>query len=217
MPRNLAGSERDNNIYREISAIVTLPNGSEMFYGVDKKPIKADELGKKFGEYWGAMETLSNDTKIVYVVADASINYETLVKIFASARKERLYTIRFVVSPNDKTEANNILETILPKEVKTDIPQKPNPLMLVAALQKDGKIKLNNEDNTLDSLKARLAEVFRNRQENGVFREGTNETEKTVTIKAFRSAKYEEIAKLINALKEVGASPIILQIDDLSD
>ncbi|HMS41743.1 MAG TPA: biopolymer transporter ExbD [Pyrinomonadaceae bacterium] len=217
-PRNLKNSFRDFEIDNEISAVVTLPNNSDIFYRADKEKISADALGKKFEEYWGAMETLSNDTKTVYLIADSGNDYAGLVKIFELARKNKIYNIKLVVSPNDKADAKNVLEVLLPELPRnSSAPVKPNPLTLIAALQKDGKINLNNEQNTLDSLKARLKEVFRNREENGVFREGTNEVYKTVTVKGLRSAKYAEIAKLVDALKEAGASPILLQIDDLSD
>ncbi len=216
-PSNLKNSVADKDIEKEISAVVTLPNNSDIFYRAEKEKISADALGKKFEEYWGAMETLSNDTKTVYVIADSGNDYAGLVKIFELARKNKIYNIKLVVSPNDKADVKNVLEVVLPELPRnSSAPIKPNPLTLVADLQKDGKINLNNDTNTLDSLKARLREVFRNREENGVFRSGTNETEKTVFVKGFDSAKYEEIAKLINALKEVGASPIKLQIDDLA-
>ncbi len=217
-PRNLKNSFRDFEIDNEISAIVTLPNNSDIFYRADKQKISADELGKKFEEYWGASETLSNDAKTVYVIADASNDYAGLVKIFELARKNKIFNIKLVVSQNDKADVKNVLEVILPELPRNSSePVKPNPLTLIAALQKDGKVQLNREGNTLDAVKARLREVFRNREQNGVFKEGTNEIYKAVTVQGFRSAKYEEIAKLIDALKEVGASPILLQIDDLSD
>ena len=213
----MKNSFRDAAIEEEISVIVTLPNNTDILYRTDKQKISAAELGKKFEEYWGAMETLSYDAKVVCVVADAGNDYGTLVKIFEIARQKRIYKIKLVVSPDDKADTKNVLETILPELSRSNVPQKPNPLTLVAELKKDGKINLNNEENTLDSLKVRFREVFRNREANGVFKEGTNEVYKAVTVKGFRSAKYEEIAKLIDALKESGAYPIVLQIDDLSD
>jgi biopolymer transport protein ExbD len=50
-----------------------------------------------------------------------------------------------------------------------------------------------------------------------VFREGTNEVEKTVFIKSPKSVRYGDVIKVIDAAKMVGASPIGLQIDDLTD
>jgi biopolymer transport protein ExbD len=64
-------------------------------------------------------------------------------------------------------------------------------------------------------LTARLEEVFKDRESRGVLREGTNEVEKTIFIKAPRSVKYGDVVKVIDAVKLGGAQPIGLQIDDL--
>ncbi len=62
-----------------------------------------------------------------------------------------------------------------------------------------------------------LSEIFKERDTNGVFREGTNEVEKTVFIKSPRSVKYGDVVKVIDAVKLAGAQPIGLQIDDLTE
>ena len=66
-------------------------------------------------------------------------------------------------------------------------------------------------------LSAKLEEVFKDREARGVLREGTNEVEKTVFIKAPRSVKYGDVVKAIDAVKLAGAQPIGLQIDDLEN
>ena len=63
---------------------------------------------------------------------------------------------------------------------------------------------------------ASLQEIFKARESNGVFREGTNEIEKTIFIKSPTSVRYGDVVKVIDAAKMAGASPIGLQIDDLS-
>jgi biopolymer transport protein ExbD len=40
--------------------------------------------------------------------------------------------------------------------------------------------------------------------------------EKTITVKAPRSIKYGDVMKIVDAIKGAGASPIVLQLDDLS-
>jgi biopolymer transport protein ExbD len=62
----------------------------------------------------------------------------------------------------------------------------------------------------------RLREVFKERGNNGVFREGTNEVEKTVYLKVPKSAKYGDFIKLVEVVKGSGAEPIGIQIDDVS-
>jgi len=115
-------------------------------------------------------------------------------------------------------------EAKVPAEPKPDdqTVAKPNPLTLVVAINKaDKKITLNNEPlgdvtNTVD-LTERLEAIFKEREASGAFREGTNEVEKTLFIKSPRSVKYGEVVRIIDAVKQAGAQPIGLQIDDLTD
>lgn len=115
-------------------------------------------------------------------------------------------------------------EAKVPAEPK-DQPQqdvKPNPLTLVVAINKDTKaITLNNEPvgdvSDATALTAKLDEIFKSRETNGVFREGTNEVEKTIFIKSPTVVRYGDVVKVIDAVKMAKASPIGLQIDDLTE
>jgi biopolymer transport protein ExbD len=115
-------------------------------------------------------------------------------------------------------------EAKVPAEPK-DQPQqevKPNPLTLVVAINKDTKaVTLNNESagdvTDATALTGKLADIFKQRADNGVYREGTNEVEKTIFIKSPTSVRYGDVVKVIDAAKLAGASPIGLQIDDLTE
>jgi biopolymer transport protein ExbD len=106
-----------------------------------------------------------------------------------------------------------------PKPEDANNPPRPNPLTLVVQVDTNLKIKLNTEDmgNVTDTspLSARLTQIFKEREQNGVFREGTNEVEKTLFVKAPRAIRYNDVVKVIDAIKVTGAQPIGLQIDDL--
>lgn len=115
-------------------------------------------------------------------------------------------------------------EAKVPAEPKPEDQQtnpKPNPLTLVVAVNKgDMKVTLNNEPagdvSDPSALTTKLSQIFKERENNGVFRENTNEVEKTVFIKSPRSVKYGDVVKVIDAVKQAGAQPIGLQIDDLA-
>jgi len=114
-------------------------------------------------------------------------------------------------------------EAKVPAEPK-DEPQvdvKPNPLTLVVAIDKDASVKLNNETkgDTSDTspLENELIAIFKDRETNGVYRDNTNEVERTVFIKAPKGVKYGEVVKVIDAVKAAKASPVGLQIDDLTE
>ena len=109
-----------------------------------------------------------------------------------------------------------------PKPEDQQVVPKPNPLTLVVAVNKgDRKITLNNEPagdvSDASALTNRLSTIFKEREAQGVFRDGTNEVEKTVFIKSPRSVKYGEVVRVIDAVKQAGAQPIGLQIDDLAE
>lgn len=91
--------------------------------------------------------------------------------------------------------------------------------LFIISLEKDGSIKINRETyarlSDTEPLTEKLREIFRYREENRVIDEKTHKTIKAVMLKAPRSAKYGEIVKIVDALKQSGADPIVLQIDDL--
>jgi biopolymer transport protein ExbD len=108
-----------------------------------------------------------------------------------------------------------------PKE-QQNLEVKPNPLTLVVAINKDTKaVTLNNEPagdvSDASMLTGKLEEIFKARENNGVFREGTNEVEKTIFIKSPTSVRYGDVVKVIDAAKMAKATPIGLQIDDLTE
>ncbi len=109
-----------------------------------------------------------------------------------------------------------------PKDEEQQSKPKPNPLTLVVSINgPEKKLKLNQDEmgvvTDTSLLAGALSQVFKDRESNGVFREGTNEVEKTVFIKAPRTAKYGEVVKVIDAVKGTGANPIGLQVDDLPE
>ena len=115
-------------------------------------------------------------------------------------------------------------EAKVPAEPKDqqDVNVKPNPLTLVVAINRETKnVTLNNEPygdvSDLEKLTNKLREVFKARENEGVFRENTNEVEKTIFLKSPKSVRYGDVVKVIDAAKAAGATPIGLQIDDLAD
>lgn len=115
-------------------------------------------------------------------------------------------------------------EAKVPAEPKDEPQQnvKPNPLTLVVAIDKSSKaVTLNNEPygdaNDTSKLETKLREVFKERENNGTFRENSNEVEKTLFIKSPKNIRYGDVVRVIDAVKAAGAQPIGLQIDDLTD
>ena len=145
--------------------------------------------------------------------ASPSINVTPLIDILLV-----LLIIFMAISPLKPAR----FEAKVPAEPKPEDNQqaKPNPLTLVVTIDNSLKVRLNNEDmgetSDTSNLSGKLTQTFKDRENQGVFREGTNEVEKTLFIKAPRSIKYGEVVKVIDAVKVAGAQPIGLQIDDLT-
>lgn len=137
-----------------------------------------------------------------------------------------LLIIFMVVSPLKPTD----FKTKIPSEPQTDGDIRPNPDTLVVIVNPDSTLRLNAEDNlgTVQNsakLIERLKEIFSRRAENHVYVNGaefksdlteSEKIQKTVFIKAPRVIDYGSVAKVIDAVKIAGASPISLQIDDLN-
>jgi hypothetical protein len=92
---------------------------------------------------------------------------------------------------------------------------KPNPLWLVASVAKNGDLSLNNEPaGTLSNtgpLTKRLQEIFKAREDDGVFREGTNDIEKSVTIvMEVSSRKFSDLITVARAVWLPGCDRISL-------
>jgi len=130
-----------------------------------------------------------------------------------------------------------VITPLKPSAFQAKIPQEPkpgaepNPHTLVVSVSKDSSLSLNKESGigTVESperVVSILKETFAQRVTNRAFSEaltgenGLSEEErieKTVFIKAPRGLDYGSVAKVIDAVKQSGARPISLQIDDLTE
>jgi biopolymer transport protein ExbD len=132
-----------------------------------------------------------------------------------------------------------VITPLKPSRFKADIPTqrdpnedlsllKPNPLTLVVSIGNDLQLKLNQESmgsvNDTAMLSQKLVQVFQQRKEQRAYKPGMEtrtdvpeqeRIEKTVFIKAPRGLRYEEVVKVIDAIKGAGANPVGLQVDDL--
>lgn len=128
-----------------------------------------------------------------------------------------------------------VISPLKPSAFKTKIPREStqpaglNPYTLVVTIEGDSSLRLNTESElgTVDEpgrIVARLREVFSDRLRNQAYAESAaldpnltedEKIEKTVFIKAPRGRSYGDVAKVIDAVKQAGARPISLQIDDL--
>lgn len=127
-----------------------------------------------------------------------------------------LLIIFMVIAPAKPT----VFKAKVPAEPAPDASLAPNPNTLIVAVKADSTLRLNLTDDlgTVDDsekLVESLQAEFSRREREGIMRDGTNEVEKTVFIKAPKNLDYGSVAKVVDAVKTSGAAPIGLQIDDL--
>jgi biopolymer transport protein ExbD len=105
-----------------------------------------------------------------------------------------------------------------PTEEK-DVP--PDPRTLVVVVGNDASLRLNGETGlgaVNDPMKMieRLKAVFAQRTANSeLSATGDGAIQRSVFIKAPSTLDYGSVAKVVDAVKQPGADPIALQIDDL--
>lgn len=154
--------------------------------------------------------SLSGSTEVSEAPKQSVTPKETLTKITKEVLKERLSKKGIeVVPPLDETK-----------------PFRPNPLNLILTFVSGGpspKLNLNNEEYEYNDLVKKLKEVFKERQENGVLKEGTNEIEKEIKLIArdkeityynSNSISVEDFEKLIDDLRKEGIDQLKLLLDE---
>ncbi len=136
-----------------------------------------------------------------------------------------LLIIFMVISPLKPTR----FKTLVPQPPNEDRHVEPNPLTLVVTIDRELRLKLNQQEgmgsvNDPWKLTSELVRTFQRRKDVHTYRpelahrtDLTDEekVERTVFIKAARSISYGEVAKVIDGIKGAGAQPVGLQIDDL--
>ena len=127
-----------------------------------------------------------------------------------------------------------VVSPLKPKAFKADLPHEqkdqadvnPLPDTLIVFIHPDMTLNLNKEPNagTVDDpapIIDRLKQVFAQRRENrdissrDIAAPDGDRTERTVFVKAPRDMEYGKVVKVIDAVKQSGAFPISLQVDDL--
>ena len=116
-----------------------------------------------------------------------------------------------------RTQKHLFPQTEIPDPIPKSLPNDDS--IFLVSLELDGTLKINSEFNgnlqNPEILKRRLKGIFAEREKAGVFEPGNWKIVKAVVIKAPLSADYGEVVKVIDTVKESGADPIVLQIDEL--
>jgi biopolymer transport protein ExbD len=132
-----------------------------------------------------------------------------------------------------------VLSPLRPARFLTKVPSPPEDLQrdlpppidsLVVTIKSDRTLMLNGLSDMgsvydTSKLSATLADLFQKRLANHAYRYDLRDRvdldeaariQKTVFIKAPRALPYAEVVRVIDGIKDAGATPIGLQVDDLN-
>lgn len=95
---------------------------------------------------------------------------------------------------------------------------RPGPLFLFLRMDENRQTRLNMDNfGTLSDdseLFPALESIFAKRTKHEAFRANSKEIEKTVLVRVDKSTSHDDLVTLIRGLKQVGANPIQLYLDD---
>jgi biopolymer transport protein TolR len=134
-----------------------------------------------------------------------------------------------------------VITPLRPARFKTYVPRVPDndevrmsQQTLIVSVESDLSLKLLKGQDVVaegtvaeaGEVAARLASEWRERKQNGVWKlelatrtdlAPDDRLERTVFVRAPRSVRYGEVARVIDAIKGAGAQPVGLQTDELPD
>lgn len=202
----MKNAEADAAIEAEAPRTISLrPDG--WFLGIyqvasqSKRMDLADKLKQRMAE---------NPASEIYLRADREMEFAEVASALDIARGVGIKSAALTVRPEGK-DALHRLTVEWPPPLNPNAPiEKPNPLTLEVRVSGAGILSLNQEpQGTIDEPK--LANTIAN-----VLQSRTSGTDRAITIKGSPTSKYAMIVRVIDAVKGAGASPIVLQLDELA-
>jgi Biopolymer transport protein len=228
LPRGLRNAETDRNLDKPTAVVVSLPNNDEVYVGTERTASAKEDLRFKLRQL---LQDQAESDRIVYLGAGVTNDYGAVVEICNAIRRQGVSRVGLLAINLDRNLPGRILvELPAEPDPNQDLRMlKPNPLTLVVSISTDLRLRLNQDEmgnvNDTAPLSVKLQQVFQARREMRAYKPGLEtrsdlpedeRVEKTITIKAPRSIEYGDVMKIVDAIKGAGASPIVLQLDDLS-
>jgi biopolymer transport protein ExbD len=202
----------DHNRLSAVKYEVTIgPDGKmglAVLSGFEGQLVRSDQIRKALADY--LPEDVSHHqliSPVVVIRPDKDTRIASVIEAAQVSRVSRGANVS-VVTPD-----GSILN-VAPEPKFTEHDEiKPNPLFLLVAVKDDGRLYLNNDDTASAKLGPRLMEIFKERENNGVFRPDSNEIEKTVYIRVPPESPFQRVLDIVKTMNESGAGPLFLIVD----
>jgi biopolymer transport protein ExbD len=158
-----------------------------------------------------AMAKRTPDDRIIYINAGETVAFSPVSKLLKLGRSIGQDRFGLMLDDGNGDDTSNAVITKIPGPPSRVV--KPNPLYLALAFQKDGGLTLNGEAHSAGSLQNQLQDIFKDRADNGVFVEGTNEIDKTVFLVPSATTKFGTLVQTARMVRDAGAEPIGIEIE----
>jgi hypothetical protein len=142
---------------------------------------------------------------VIIIRPAPDISYGDILKFAGPLRTFGPNTIKVAVGQNEYAVVPAAI-----KEDSTDV--KPNPLTLIVNVGENLNVDLNGDRygnmKDFEGLTIELKRIFREREDQAVFRPNTYETEKTVGIRLPEKMAFSEAMRLVAAIRDAGSDRI---------
>jgi len=176
------------------------------------KPMTLPRLSRALS---AALDKRTPPDRVIYLSAQPTVPFSQVIKVLKLGRT--IGQDSFGLMSNDAS-AGDAANAVITK-IKLETPGlgrdtvKPNPLYLAVAFLKSGGVKLNGESHTLTSLTTQLRNIFKDREDNGVYAEGTNDVDKTIFLSPSPTTTFRVLVQIALTVRDAGAEPVGIEID----
>lgn len=100
LPRDMKSPDRDDEIAKDTSVIVAIPDNNNFYIGKEQYPLNA--LGEKISKL---MENKTPDKRIVYIKSGVEVDYGKVVEAIDTIRRQDIDRIGLVADKKKSDEA----------------------------------------------------------------------------------------------------------------
>lgn len=218
LPRDVVSAKFEPDLKRSTSVVVVVPREGEIY--VNKTRVAQADLGREVQRAFavGSKQFMqAAPQRDAFLLASAQLTNGSFEQIRDTLQRAGVSELSLVVSrKGGQDEPIGVLRLHLQSIASgyQGAPAlKPNPLSLRVKISAARGISLNTEwmgtvDDT-STLKSRLSAIFTDRQNNAVFREGTNQVETTVILTAEAALTFSDLVKVIDAIVGAGSDQVV--------